>query len=292
MNRCLTEGRRSFYERVSSIEAGSECDRLAPLLSKLADGEASAEDMRTLRPHLRRCLTCYATLRDYRRVPREVALLAGLPAAAIGAAAIEHAADGAGGSAADAHGSAADVDGSSAGIDGSAAGAHGAGDAHGSAFDALGSWAHERAAFVSTKLHSVVEAATAHKAVAIAASTAALAGGSAVTVQSIDDDRARRPAQSEAAPKPRSQPPASKGAAALPAARPAPKSASARRRATGAHHRRGSRPAQPRSRRETAVPDPGGSAPAPSAPARKRAPSGTSTRDSGSSPVEGGEFGP
>ena len=42
VNRCLTEGRKAFLERVAGIEAGSECERLAPLLSKLADGEATA----------------------------------------------------------------------------------------------------------------------------------------------------------------------------------------------------------------------------------------------------------
>lgn len=41
MNRCLTEGRKAFLARVAGIEAGSECERLAPLLSKLVDGEAT-----------------------------------------------------------------------------------------------------------------------------------------------------------------------------------------------------------------------------------------------------------
>jgi RNA polymerase sigma factor (sigma-70 family) len=76
VNRCLTEGRRAFVARVERIESGAECERLAPLLSALADGEASADDMATLRPHLRGCATCRATLRDYREAPREVAGLA------------------------------------------------------------------------------------------------------------------------------------------------------------------------------------------------------------------------
>jgi RNA polymerase sigma factor (sigma-70 family) len=41
VNRCLTEGRRALLERVARIEAGGECERLAPVLSALADGEAS-----------------------------------------------------------------------------------------------------------------------------------------------------------------------------------------------------------------------------------------------------------
>jgi RNA polymerase sigma factor (sigma-70 family) len=76
VNRCLTEGRRSFLERVERIESGAECERLAPLLSAMADGEASARDMALLRPHLRTCLSCRAALRDAREVPARVAALA------------------------------------------------------------------------------------------------------------------------------------------------------------------------------------------------------------------------
>jgi RNA polymerase sigma factor (sigma-70 family) len=73
VNRCLTEGRRAFLKRVAGIEAGAECDRLTPLISKLADGEASAEEMRIVRPHLKGCLACKATLREYRAAPGRVA---------------------------------------------------------------------------------------------------------------------------------------------------------------------------------------------------------------------------
>ena len=41
VNRCLAEGRRAFLERLAGIESGTECERLAPRLSALADGEAS-----------------------------------------------------------------------------------------------------------------------------------------------------------------------------------------------------------------------------------------------------------
>jgi Putative zinc-finger len=51
VNRMLTEGRRAFLMRVSGIERGAECARYEPLLSALADGEASAEDLARLRPH-------------------------------------------------------------------------------------------------------------------------------------------------------------------------------------------------------------------------------------------------
>jgi RNA polymerase sigma factor (sigma-70 family) len=75
VNRCVTEGRRAFLERVAGIESGAECERLAPLLSRLVDGKASAEDMRALWPHLRSCLACRATLRDHREAPGRVAAL-------------------------------------------------------------------------------------------------------------------------------------------------------------------------------------------------------------------------
>jgi hypothetical protein len=52
------------------------------MLSALGDGEARAEDMAALRPHLRTCLVCRARLRDYRAVPTRVAAIA--PPVAIG----------------------------------------------------------------------------------------------------------------------------------------------------------------------------------------------------------------
>ena len=83
VNRCLTEGRKAFLERVAGIEAGSECERLAPLLSRLVDGEASVDDLATLRPHIRTCLSCRAALREYRSAPATAAAL--VPAAAFAA---------------------------------------------------------------------------------------------------------------------------------------------------------------------------------------------------------------
>src|SRR5205085_12536027 len=46
VNRCLTEGRRAFLKRVAGIQSGAECERLSPLISKVADGEASPDEMR------------------------------------------------------------------------------------------------------------------------------------------------------------------------------------------------------------------------------------------------------
>jgi RNA polymerase sigma factor (sigma-70 family) len=85
VNRCLSEGRRAFFDRVRGIESGEECERMAPLLSLLADGEATAADMTALRPHLRGCPACRATLRDYRAAPRELAAVLGPLGALAGA---------------------------------------------------------------------------------------------------------------------------------------------------------------------------------------------------------------
>ena len=73
VNRLLTEGRRAFLRRVSGIQRGAECARYEPLLSALADGEASADDLERLRPHMRTCLSCRAALREYRAAPGRVA---------------------------------------------------------------------------------------------------------------------------------------------------------------------------------------------------------------------------
>ena len=81
VNRLLTEGRRAFLRRVSGIQRGAECKRLEPLLSALADGEASPEELARLRPHMRTCLSCRARLREFRAAPERVAAL--VPAAAL-----------------------------------------------------------------------------------------------------------------------------------------------------------------------------------------------------------------
>jgi RNA polymerase sigma factor (sigma-70 family) len=75
VNRLLTEGRQAFLRRVSGIERGAECARYEALLSALADGEASAEQLAILRPHMRTCLSCRARLREFRATPERVAAL-------------------------------------------------------------------------------------------------------------------------------------------------------------------------------------------------------------------------
>ena len=84
VNRCLTEGRQAFASRLAGIQGGIECERFAPLLSALADGEASAEELALLRPHMRTCLACRARLKAFRAAPARVAAL--VPPAALVAA--------------------------------------------------------------------------------------------------------------------------------------------------------------------------------------------------------------
>ncbi|MCW3046795.1 MAG: polymerase, sigma-24 subunit, subfamily [Solirubrobacterales bacterium] len=67
VNRCLAEGRKSFLARYAGIESGAECERWAAVLSAMVDGEASAADLVDVRPHLRNCLACRATVRELRR---------------------------------------------------------------------------------------------------------------------------------------------------------------------------------------------------------------------------------
>jgi RNA polymerase sigma factor (sigma-70 family) len=75
VNRCLTEGRQALAVRLAGIQGGIECAKLAPQLSALADGEASAEDLALLRPHMKTCLACRARLREFRAAPARVAEL-------------------------------------------------------------------------------------------------------------------------------------------------------------------------------------------------------------------------
>ena len=64
VNRAITEGRRRFLGVVANIESGAECERFAPMLMALVRGGAEAEDLVALRPHLRHCAGCRATVRE------------------------------------------------------------------------------------------------------------------------------------------------------------------------------------------------------------------------------------
>lgn len=152
-NRTITEGRRALLERLDAIESGAECARWLPLLSALADGEATAAELAELRPHLRACAACRATLRDCRELPAHVAALVP-PALATVAAAGSHPS---------------------------------LADHAGVALHALA----ERATLMLARAQGAFEAAPAAKLAAVAASTAALAGGGVAIEQATHAVAAR-----------------------------------------------------------------------------------------------------
>ena len=160
VNRLLTEGRRAFLRRVSGIQGGAECVRFEPMLSALADGEASAEDLALLRPHMRTCLSCRARLREFRAAPDRVAAL--VPPLALAAA---DAAPGGGGAA--------------------------RGLLESTLQSVLGGAQHKAGA-LGERLHAAAELATGQKLAAAAVSAAALAGGGA-TVDQFGGERAPQP---------------------------------------------------------------------------------------------------
>jgi len=169
VNRCLTEGRRAFLARCAALEAGAECARWRGVLAALAGGEARAEELAALRPHLRRCAACKATLRALHASSASVATI--LPPGLVGVGAAE---------------------------------GHGGGER----LEAAGRWltrlyeavagpVQERAAAGALKWHAAVEAAAGGKVAAVAASTVALAGGGAVVAH--DAARPARPSAERAA---------------------------------------------------------------------------------------------
>jgi RNA polymerase sigma factor (sigma-70 family) len=85
VNRCLAEGRKAFLERYEGIESGRECERWAATLSAIVDGEATAAQLADVRPHLRNCTACQATLRGLRESAPP--LRAVLPVGLVGATA-------------------------------------------------------------------------------------------------------------------------------------------------------------------------------------------------------------
>jgi RNA polymerase sigma factor (sigma-70 family) len=155
VNRLLTEGRRAFLRRVSGIQRGADCARYEPLLSALADGEASAEDLAVLRPHMRTCLSCRAALREFRAAPGRVASV--VPAVAFVATGPS-------------------------------------GGAVRSVLESLVGAAQHKTATVGDRLHAAAELATGQKLAAIAASAAALAGGGTAIDEFANHDRAARAA--------------------------------------------------------------------------------------------------
>jgi RNA polymerase sigma factor (sigma-70 family) len=158
VNRCLTEGRRAFAEQVQGIQAGAECDRLAPVLSALVDGEAGAQDLAALRPHLKTCLSCRVRLREFRAAPSRVAAF--VPPVALVASTSPA----------------------------------GGGGLRG-LFESLVEAAQHKTAALAERAHAAAELAAGPKAAAIAASAAAVAGGGAAAQQiTVPDGHTRTPA--------------------------------------------------------------------------------------------------
>jgi RNA polymerase sigma factor (sigma-70 family) len=150
-NRAISEGRRALIARMKAIETGAECEQWLPLLSLLADGEASARDLAELRPHLRSCVACRATLRDFHDAPRQVGAL--VPAALLP-------------------------------LTVAGAGGGGAGLGLGRHLEALAHTLSERLAVGAMRMQGAIDALPATtKVAAVAASTAAIAGGGAAIDQ-------------------------------------------------------------------------------------------------------------
>ena len=64
VNRAITEGRRRFLAAYEGIESGQECERYAPVLEALSAGSATSAQVLSIRPHLRHCGVCRATVRE------------------------------------------------------------------------------------------------------------------------------------------------------------------------------------------------------------------------------------
>lgn len=160
VNRCLTEGRRSFLERYADIESGAECERWLPVISAMVDGEATSEQLLELRPHLRNCPGCRATLRTLRDSSAPLAAVMPIPLIAVTSAAesAEHVSN-----------------------------------LLTRMYEMLVGGLHDRAATSITKVQALVEATAAGKTAAIAGAAAAVVSGSYATVErSMDGRRAER----------------------------------------------------------------------------------------------------
>ncbi len=161
VNRCITEGRRSFLERYAGIESGEECRRWEPLLSAIVDGEAGAAELAKARPHLRNCPACRATIRRLRETKAPLAALLRVPVVAAG---VHH---------------------------------EPAGGLLSRIYEALAGPLHERAIASTAKLQATVDAVAGGKMAAVAAGAAALAGGGVAVDRAVQ--RVSHPAQRPAA---------------------------------------------------------------------------------------------
>ncbi|HET7427695.1 MAG TPA: sigma-70 family RNA polymerase sigma factor [Gemmatimonadales bacterium] len=166
VNRCLTEGRRSFLARYADIESGAECERWLPVISAMVDGEATAEQMVELRPHLRNCPGCRATLSALRSSSEPLAALLPVPlVAAVGPDGGDHVSN-----------------------------------VVTRIYEMVVGGLHDRAATSVAKMQAAIEATAAGKAAAIAGAAAAVASGGYATVERAGlDGRADRAAKAQRA---------------------------------------------------------------------------------------------
>lgn len=148
VNRCLTEGRRSFLERFEAIESGAECERWLPIISAVVDGEASSEQILELRPHLRNCTACRATLKALQNSSAPLSAVLPVPLGAVAAGDGEQLTN-----------------------------------LFMRAYEAIVGGFHERAVHSMTKAQMAFETAASGKVAAVAASAAAAAGGGYATVE-------------------------------------------------------------------------------------------------------------
>jgi RNA polymerase sigma factor (sigma-70 family) len=261
VNRCLSEGRKSFLERYAGIEAGEECERLAPALSALVDGEAPGDGARELRSHLRVCGSCRASMRELHASARSVAAvfpLAGLTVADV---------------AEPTHHFAVRL------------------------YEALSMGLSERTANTMLRAQAVIEAATASKLAAVAAASVAVTGGGIAVDRAVQSGRppalARIVGRADALSLPVA---ATRAPPARRTARARPKAKAHRSRPRHRSHAAAKAPARaaapaPRTVATTAAapapaPRPAPATPAPAAPAP--APTASSSSSSGSA---AGEFG-
>jgi len=150
VNRCLTEGRHSFLERYEDIESGEECRRWLGVLSAIADGEATPEQVAGVRPHLRNCPACRATLKALRDSSAPLSALLPVPLSAAGAGTGDH-----------------------------------VWQLVMRVYEAAAGGLHERAVNSLTRTQALVEATAGGKVAAVAASAAAVAGGGYASVEQV-----------------------------------------------------------------------------------------------------------
>lgn len=158
VNRCVAEGRRAFLERYAGIESGEECLRWRPVISAMVDGEATPQQILELRPHLRNCPGCRATLKALQDSHEPLAAVLPIPLVAVDASTGDHVAN-----------------------------------LLMRIYEGVAGGIHERAVHSVTKAQLALEAATTGKIAAVAASAAAAAGGGIATVdrspERAKDDR-------------------------------------------------------------------------------------------------------